>query len=57
MEIIGMAEVKWTENRGTGNQRRARTFKESVKYLGMDYDFVRNSKLYSIVSSSCPSRK
>ncbi len=52
-----MAEVKWTENRGTGNQRRARTFKESVKYLGMDYDFVRNSKLYSIVSSSCPSRK
>ncbi len=57
MEMIGMAEVKWTENKGTGNHRRTRTYKESVKYLGMDYDFVRNSKLYSIICSSCLSRE
>ncbi len=57
MEMIGMAEVKWTENKGSGNHRRTRTYKESVKYLGMDYDFVRNSKLHSIICSSCSSRE
>ncbi|CAG2100441.1 unnamed protein product [Medioppia subpectinata] len=43
MQLIGLAEVKWTENKGSGNHRRNRTFYESIPYLQMDYDFVRNT--------------